>query len=120
MSWLTPDERKTLTYRQKIALRDERKQERWPDTDGRRPGVVSFQSWLMRAGQRVTVLICRAAVGAVVSAAEASLNGGDARHEFAVETLLASAKANAITMGRKEAAGLIAETYDELHANGVL
>ncbi len=108
---LTPAERE-LPREERRALRRARKLEKWPDTNGRPPWLVRTEGVLSRLGQRAILIIANAAGTAVLNAAAATLAGGQARHEFAVAALVAVAASEAIDLARKDAAGIIADTFE--------
>lgn len=117
---LTKTERRSLDASERRALRKVRALERWPDTDGRPPWLVATGDALANLAQKAAIILARAAAAAVLGAARSTIEGGEAKHEFAVDALLRSAGDNAITLGRAEASGLIADTFEALDLEGVL
>ena len=111
--WLTPEERE-LPRDERRKLRQARKRERWPDTDGRPPWVVRTGTVLRALAQDAAVALVIIAREAVLAAAGAALSGGRARHDLAVERVLEAARDRAIVVGREQAGELVYETFSAL------
>lgn len=118
-TWLTPTERK-LPRPERRALRQARKLERWPDTNGRPPWLVRAEGVLLRVSREVAEVLVRAATVAVLQAATAIAAGGQVRHELALAALLAAALDASIDIAKEEAAALVEDTHSALVDDGVL
>jgi len=115
MSLLT-DEEKQLPRDEKRALRKQRRHEKWGGPVP--PWVVRVADVTKTIAQKATVILVTAATEAVKAAAVATLSGGKARHEFAVDRLLESARTHATPLARAEAAGLVEDVFSVLEDAG--
>ncbi|NRB12537.1 MAG: hypothetical protein HRU44_04850 [Candidatus Thalassarchaeum sp.] len=125
--WLTKEEFKSLEPDERKALRRLRHRARHPDTDGVPPWKVKLLATLKDIGkvlgkfaQRAAIILVKSALRAVKDAALSTVSGGQAKHEFAVKNLMASATENALTLGQAEAGSLITDAFDVLDEAGEL